>query len=59
MHALSSEARILCEIHPRQLVEAGRSEDELLEYLEECGRQPRAVDARNPEGIYHAWLDPD
>lgn len=54
---LDSDARILLEIHPLQLEAAGSSENAVLELLAAHGRRPVAVDERNSEGIYHAWLE--
>jgi len=53
---LRSDARVLLEIHPLNLAAVGSSEDELLALIAEHHRQPEPIDARNPEGIYHAWL---
>ena len=47
---------ILCEIHPQHMRNCGGSEEELAGYLDGLGYRIVALDARNPQGIYHASI---
>jgi FkbM family methyltransferase len=53
------EARVLCEVHPAEMVGCGASLDELRAYLHARGRHLEPLDEPNRLGIFHAILAAD
>ncbi len=49
--------RIVCEIHPEQMLHCGSSSDSFRSYLENLGCSFTPLDEPNPMGIFHGLID--